>query len=498
MNDTTTKISGTQTEHLDVLILGAGISGIAAAYHLQQQCRDKKYLILESQESFGGTWLTNTYPGVRSDSDLFTFGYGFKPWSGAPIASGDEICNYLEEAIAENNITDHIRYQHGVKTATWSSENKYWTLIVLKKDTGESLVFTTKFLLMCTGYFRHSKGYTPDFRGVDSYKGKIVHPQSWPNDLNYKGKRVVVIGSGATAATLIPAMADDCEHITMLQRSPTYFMPLENKSELADTLRELDIPEEWSHEIVRRKMLLDGREQLQLCAEQPELAKTGLLEFARSYLGDDFDIDKHFTPKYRPWQQRVAVVPDGDLFQCITSGKASVVTDEIETLTERGILLKSGETLEADIIITATGLDICVGGDIDIQVDGKPFCASDCWTYRGNMFSGVPNMSLFFGYLRSSYTLRIELLAKHICRLLNHMDAKGVAVVTPQLREQDLNMPAKPFFDSEDINSGYLMRSMHLFPKQGDCAPWIYCTDYYAERHELPVCDLDDGALVYK
>ncbi len=484
-------------QHFDVLIVGAGISGISAAYHLQDQCPDKTYAILENQESFGGTWATHTYPGIRSDSDLYTFGYKFKPWTSAPIASADEILKYMNEVIEENGIDKNIRYQHQIKSASWSSEAKLWTLTALQKDTGETVEITCNFLWMCQGYYRHDKGYTPDFKGMDQFKGDIVHPQTWPENFDYKDKKVLVIGSGATAATIIPAMAEDCEHITMLQRSPTYFIPAENRNEVADMLRELDIPEEWVHEIVRKKILHDQNVLVQRTYDEPDAVKEELIAAAREHLGPDFDVEQHFTPSYRPWSQRVAFVPDGDLFKGISSGKASVVTDQIETFTEKGILLQSGKELEADIIITATGFNLCVLGDIAFTIDDKPVDFADTWTYQGVMFSGIPNMAWVFGYLRTSWTMRADMISTFVSRLLNHMDARGASVCTPELRTEDQDMPALPFFDTDDFNPGYIMRGVDLMPKKGDHAPWIHTQDYNVDKDALPAMDLDDGTLTF-
>jgi cation diffusion facilitator CzcD-associated flavoprotein CzcO len=486
------------SEHFDVLIVGAGISGIDAAYNLQQQCRGRSYIVIDSQDSFGGTWLTHRYPGIRSDSDLFTFGYKFKPWMGPPIATADEILAYMDEVIHENRIDEHIRYRHVITSAAWSSKEKRWTLEAKRKDTGEKFRFTCNFLWMCQGYYRHSEGYTPEFKGIERFKGQIVHPQTWPEDLAYKGKNVLVIGSGATAATLIPAMANDCAHITMLQRSPTYFAPAPNRNDLADTLRELQVPDEWTHEIVRRKILHDQKIINRRSFEEPEVLKQELIAAARAYLGPDFDVETHFTPHYRPWRQRLAFIPDGDLFKGINAGKASVVTDQIDTFTEKGVRLKSGKELVADIIVTATGFNLCVLGDIRFTVDGKPLNFADSWTFRGIMFSEIPNMAWVFGYFRTSWTMRSDLIADFVCRLLNHMDTKGAHVVTPKLRNEDSNMPALPWVDPENFNPGYLLRSLHLMPKQGDHAPWVFKQDYYTEKDELPVCDLEDGALVYR
>ncbi len=483
--------------HTDVLIVGAGISGIDAAYHLQKECPEKNFVLLDTLDSFGGTWRTHTYPGIRSDSDLFTFGYKWKPWTGAPIATAEQILKYLDETLDEQGIREHIRYQHVVRSATWSSDEKQWTILAERLDTGEVLRFTANFLWMCQGYYRHSEGYTPEWAGMDDYQGQIIHPQTWPEDFDYKGKNVLVIGSGATAATLVPAMAEDCGHITMLQRSPTYFLPAPNANEVADMLRELEVPDEWTHEIVRRKILHDQQEVTRRSFEEPEELKAELIGAAKAYLGDDFDIETHFTPRYRPWRQRLAFLPDGDLFQGIRAGKASVVTDQIERFTEKGVLLKSGKELEADIVVTATGFNLCVLGDIEFSVDGERVDFADTVTYRGVMFTGVPNMAWVFGYFRASWTLRADLISELVCRMFKHMKATGTDVVTPRLRKEDDNMPRLPWVDPENFNPGYLMRSLHLMPSQGDHEPWVFTQDYWKEKDEFPAADLEDGSLVY-
>jgi cation diffusion facilitator CzcD-associated flavoprotein CzcO len=485
-------------ENFDVLIVGAGISGIDAAYHLQNACPEKSFTLVDSQETFGGTWNTHKYPGIRSDSDLFTFGYKWKPWMGAPIATAEEILKYLDECLDENDIRRHIRFQKEVKTASWSSEKKCWTVELFCKETDKIQTLTCNFLWMCQGYYRHSEGYTPDFKGMDRFEGDIVHPQTWPEDLGYKNKKVVVIGSGATAATLIPAMAEDCAHITMLQRSPTYFFAAPNRNDLTDTLRALDVPDEWIHEITRRKVLSDQKTITHRSFNDSEALRNELITGAKQYLGEDFDVEAHFTPSYRPWRQRLAFVPDGDLFKAIKSGNASVVTDQIDTFTEKGILLKSGEELEADIIITATGFNMSALGDVAFTVDGKKFDFSKSWAHRGILFSGIPNMAWVFGYLRTSWTMRSNLVADFVVRLLNHMDEKGASMVTPHLRDEDKDMPELPFVDPENFNAGYLMRHMHIMPKQGDRQPWIFSQDYYAEKDEIPDADLEDGTLKYE
>ena len=490
-------VSDNGSEHFDVLIVGAGISGVGGAYHLSQQCPDKTFVMIETMDSFGGTWKTHTYPGIRSDSDLYTFGYRFKPWTGPPIATADEILTYMGEVIDDNDLDRHIRYNHTITAATWSTDDRRWTLEVTRTDTGEQVSFTGNFLWMCQGYYRHSRGYTPEWEGMDRFNGEIVHPQTWPDDLDYRDKQVVVIGSGATAATLIPAMADECGHVTMLQRSPTFFVARPNSNEMADTLRELDIPEEWTHEIVRRKILHDQAAVIELSFEYPDMVREELYKGIRDILGEDFDVSPHFTPAYRPWQQRLALIPDGDLFHTIAAGDASVVTDEIVEFTETGIQLKSGDHLEADIIITATGFELSVLGDIEFSIDGEPLVFSDTVGYRGMMFTGVPNMAWIFGYFRASWTLRADLIADLVCRLLKHMDELGASVATPVLRDEDADMELLPWLDSENFNPGYLMRAMHLLPSQGSNEPWRHTQDYWADREALPVADLDDGALVY-
>lgn len=486
-----------EVETFDVLIVGAGISGIAAARHLNEQCPGLTYVILETQESFGGTWLTHKYPGIRSDSDLHTFGYSFKPWVGPPIATAEEIRKYMGEVIEENGIGPHIRYRHRIDAASWSSRDKRWTIEVTRTDTDERLRFAGNFLWMCQGYYRHSEGYTPDWPGMKDFKGTIVHPQTWPDDLDYKGKQVIVIGSGATAATVVPAMANDVAHITMLQRSPTYFRTGRNVIEIAEELRKLQVDEHWIHEIVRRKILYEQAQFTKRTFEEPEKVKQELLNNVRSYLGPDYDIAAHFTPKYRPWRQRLAFIPDGDLFQGIANGKASVVTDEIDRFVEKGILLKSGKVLEADIIVTATGFNMCMMGDIAFAIDGKALNWADTVTYRGMMFTGVPNLAWVFGYFRASWTLRSDLIGDFVCKLLNHMKEKGVRQVTPQLRPEDHNMPLLPFIADDNFNPGYLQRALPIMPKRGDKPEWMHNQDYWAEKDEIPATNLDDAAFAY-
>ncbi|HEY4343890.1 MAG TPA: NAD(P)/FAD-dependent oxidoreductase [Parvibaculum sp.] len=486
-----------KVEHFDVLIAGAGISGVGAAYHIKTQTPDKSFVVLEGFESFGGTWHMHRYPGIRSDSDLYTFGYRFKPWLGEPIAKAEKILAYMGEVIDENDLARHIRYQHKILSARWSSKEKLWTVEALRKDTGETVRFTTNFLWMCQGYYQHSEGYTPEWKGMESYKGRIVHPQTWPEDLNYKGKQVIVIGSGATAATVVPAIAADVAHVTLLQRSPTYFIPGLNQNELVDQLRALKIDEHWIHEIARRKVLADQAELTRRSFEEPDALTAELLAAVGAFLPEE-QVKAHFTPTYRPWRQRIAFVPDGDIFQGIASGKASVVTDEIDRFTEKGILLKSGKELEADIIVTATGFNLSVMGGIDFNVDGEKVDFAKTVNYRGMMFTGVPNLIWVFGYFRASWTLRVDLLGDFVARLLRHMKGKGKQKVTVELRAEDKDMALLPWIDPENFNPGYLMRGMHLLPRRGEKPEWQHTQDYWREKDELPLIDLDGSEFKYE
>ncbi len=489
-------MSQDMVEHFDLIIVGAGISGIGFAHHIKEQCAGKTFAILESKTSHGGTWRTHTYPGIRSDSDLYTFGYRFKPWTGNPIASGESINRYIGEVIDEDRLDQHIHYQHEIKKASWSDETQRWTLGVNKTDTDEAIEITCNFFLWSGGYYDHKQGYTPNWTGMAQFSGKIVHPQSWPQDLDLTDKKVVVIGSGATAATLIPSIAEDTEHVTMLQRSPTYFWTDANRNELADRLRGLELPEQWVHEIVRRDLLKTAKDVQYAANEFPEVVKEELLKVVREHVGDELT-EKHFTPSYRPWQQRLAFVPNADLFEAVKSGKASIVTDQIESFTERGILLQSGEVLEADVIITATGFNLLPLGGIPYEMNGKPIDLADTYTYRGIMLSGVPNLVMMFGYLRTSWTMRVDLVGDYVCRLLNHMDERGNRVVMPSLREQDQDMPRDRWISEEEFNPGYMQRGHEKMPKSGGREPWSFSPDYYTEKDQIPNFDLDEDALVY-
>ena len=484
--------------HVDILIVGAGVSGIGAAHHVREQFPERSLLILEGRDHHGGTWWTHRYPGVRSDSDLFTYGYRFKPWRGPAIATGPAILSYLDEVMASDGLDAHIRYLHRVTSAAWSTASRQWTVEVTRTATGERLRLTTGFLWMCPGYYDHDLPHQPQWKGLDRYQGVLVHPQHWPEDLDVTGKRVIVIGSGATAATLIPAIAQDAGHVTMLQRSPTYFFAPPRQNELAETLRSLDVPAEWTHEILRRAYIAQMDLLVKTSFEDPEALHALLIDSMRPQLPEGFDIARHFTPRYRPWQQRIGIVPEGDFFAALRSGQASIVTDTIETFTETGITVSSGEEIAADIIVTATGFTMSLFGGIEFIVDGDPVDFTDRVTWRGVMISGVPNMAYVFGYLRYSWTLRADLVSDLVAGLLRHMADSGATMVTPCLRPADAGMERRPFCDPENFSSGYIMRSQDLLFRQGDREPWIHMLEYHQERDTLPNADLDDGSLVYR
>ncbi|MEM1434306.1 MAG: NAD(P)/FAD-dependent oxidoreductase [Pseudomonadota bacterium] len=484
-------------EHFDVLIVGAGISGVGSAYHLKQQCPSKRYVVLEMKETFGGTWETHKYPGIRSDSDLYTFGYRFKPWVGAPIASAGEILKYMGEVIEENGINEHIRYGHQITGCSWSSDDNRWTVTATRLADGEQLTFSCNFLWMCQGYYDHQRPYLPDWQGVDDYQGLFVHAQLWDPKIDYTGKKVLVIGSGATAATVVPAFAERAEHVTMLQRSPTYFFCSENRNELADRLREVGIDEPTVHRVVRAQIMYDQDVMTQRCKEEPDVVFEELKALIRGYAGEDFEFEPHFTPKYRPWQQRLAFCPDGDVFRAAADGKLTVVTDTIDTFTETGVRTSSGEELEADIIVACTGFRLSVMGDIPFSVDGQPVDWHDTINYRGMLFTGVPNLLWVFGYFRASWTLRVDMLGDFVCNLLNHMDEIGAKKIEVALREQDQDMEILPWIEADNFNPNYLMRDIDRLPQRGDKAEWRHNQDYWRERDEIPGTDLDGPEFLY-
>jgi cation diffusion facilitator CzcD-associated flavoprotein CzcO len=483
------------SDYFDVIIVGAGLSGIGAAWHLQEKCPGKSYAILEGRASLGGTWDIFRYPGIRSDSDMFTLGYNFKPWQdGKAIADGPSILNYINETSTEGGIDDHIRYNHMVVGADWSSEDCLWTVRAENKSSGETVSIRCNFLLMCSGYYSYKQGYSPDFPGRERFAGEIVHPQFWPEDMHYSDKRVVVIGSGATAVTLIPEMADDTAHITMLQRSPTYMVSMPDVDVVANFLRKI-LPAKLAYAITRWKNIRFQRFIYRQTRKAPEKVRNKLLRLAKKELGSDCDFDINFIPSYNPWDQRLCLVPNADFFHAVRDGKASVVTGEIETFTEKGIRLKSGDEIDADIIITATGLELCVLGDASFTVDGKNVDFSQSWSYKSMMFSDVPNLISTFGYINASWTLKADLTAEYACRVLNHMDATGTQQCVPTLRDNEKDMPAADWI--QNFSSGYIQRKMHLLPKQGDRAPWLNSQNYMLDKKLIGDGPVDDGVLCF-
>lgn len=486
------------TTHVDVIIVGAGISGIGSAYHLAEQCPGKSYAVIEAKDTFGGTWDTHKYPGVRSDSDLYTFGYRFKPWVGAPIASGEEILKYLGEVIEDNGIGRHIRYGHLITACHWSSADNLWTVETTRKVDGAKAIFTCNFLWMCQGYYDHKHPYTPEWPGLGDYKGLFVHAQLWDPATDYTGKRVLVIGSGATAATVVPAFAEKAAHVTMLQRSPTYFYCSENKNELADRLRQVGVDEPTIHRVVRAQIMFDQDVITRRCIEEPDVVFAELKEAIRAFSGDpDFQFEPHFTPKYRPWQQRLAFCPEGDVFKAAVAGKLTVVTDTIDSFTERGVRTASGQEIEADIVVACTGFRLSVMGDIPFSVDGTPVKWNETVNYRGMMFTGVPNMAWVMGYFRASWTLRVDMMGDFVTGLLKHMDAIGAKRVDVALRPEDANMELLPWIESDNFNPGYLQRGLDQMPRRGDKPEWRHNQDYWAEKEAIPATDLTGAEFVY-
>ncbi len=475
-------------EYFDIVVVGAGISGIGAAVHLQRECPDRTFVILEGRDDLGGTWDLFRYPGVRSDSDMHTLGYSFKPWlHEKSIADGPSILAYLRDTAAEYGVNQHIRFQHMVTAANWSSDTARWTLNLEGREPIEC-----NFLFMCSGYYSYKGGYTPEFPGRERFQGTIVHPQAWPDDLDYQGKRVVIVGSGATAMTLVPAMAAEAAHVIMLQRSPTYVLSRPDHDVIANKLRRV-LPESVAYKLVRKKNIAMGNLFYSRTRKAPERVKATLLGWTEKAIGPEMTRD-HFTPTYNPWDQRLCLIPNGDLYKAIRRGSASVVTDHIESFTETGIQLKSGDHLDADIIVTATGLQLVTVGDMEISVDGVPVDFSATWTYRGLGYSDVPNLVSSFGYINASWTLRSDLIGTFVCRLLNHMTATGTQQCTPRLRLSDLDMPSRPFI--VDFSSGYMQRMMPLLPKQGDRDPWRNPQTLAADR-KLMNTPIDDGVMQF-
>ncbi len=474
-------------EHVDVLIVGAGLSGIGAAHHLQERCPGKTYAILEARERIGGTWDLFRYPGIRSDSDMHTLGYRFRPWTEAKsIADGPSILRYIHDTAREGGIDRHVRLRHRVVSAEWSSADARWTVAAERTDTGETVTLTCGFLFVNSGYYRYDEGYTPEFAGIGRFGGAVVHPQHWPEDLDYAGKRVVVIGSGATAMTLVPAMAETAAKVTMLQRSPTYVISMPGEDGLANRLRAI-LPEQVAYSLVRWKNVLLQGAFYRLSRRRPELIKRLLRRGVVKQLPPGYDVDTHFGPRYNPWDQRVCLVPDADLFSALRSGRAEIVTDRIETFTEGGIELESGTELEADVVVTATGLNLLFLGGMRILIDGEEPDVPRALTYKGMMLSDLPNFAYTLGYTNASWTLKADLTSEYICRLLNHMEAAGYRICTP--KAGDPTITEEPLLD---FNSGYVLRALDHLPKQGSKEPWKLRQNYPVDLRMLrhgPIVD---------
>jgi cation diffusion facilitator CzcD-associated flavoprotein CzcO len=479
-------------EHVDVLIVGAGLSGIGAAYHLQKGHPGKSFAILEGRDDLGGTWDLFRYPGIRSDSDMYTLGYSFKPWTDAKaIADGPSILAYIRETARENGIDAKIRFRHKVVSARWSTTDARWTVEARNGATGETATFTTPFLYLCVGYYDYDAGYTPELEGRDRFKGRIVHPQKWTSDIDYDGKRVLVIGSGATAMTLVPEMSKRAAHVTMLQRSPTYVISMPEKDPIAEWLRERVSPP-TAYAIIRWKNVAFQAGIFAYCRRFPKRAKKLLVDQVRKLVHTDLDVDTHFSPRYGPWDQRMCLVPDADLFEAINAGKVSVVTDHIDTFTEKGIRLQSGKELEADLVVTATGLRLRLFGGIALEVDGRPVEQKRLLIYKGMMASDVPNMVFTMGYTNASWTLKADITAEYVCRLLRHMDSHGYAWCCP--RKGDAPMAEEPLLD---FSSGYVQRSLAELPKQGARAPWKLRQNYALDRWTLRHARIDDDVMQF-
>ena len=479
--------------HIDVVVVGAGISGIGAAYNLKTRCPQKSFTILEGRSNIGGTWDLFKYPGIRSDSDMHTMGFKFKPWnSPKTIADGPAILSYLEETIEENDLRKKIQFNKKVIDASWSSIEALWTLEVEDQSDKTIEKTTCNILYLCGGYYNYDKGYTPEFKGVENFKGQIIHPQKWPEDLDYSDKEVVIIGSGATAVTIVPSMAEKVKHITMLQRSPTYYFAAPDEDVIGNFIKKFTT-NRLGYFLVRWKNILLGRFMLSRMRKNPEKVKTQLIDQVRDHLGDDYDVDKHFTPRYMPWDQRLCLVPNGDIFNAINSGKASVVTDKIDTFTEEGIKLDSGEELEADIIITATGLNMQLLNGIDIKIDNETLDISKKLQYKTMMFSDVPNLIATFGYTTASWTLGADLISEYACKLINLLDKKGCNYFCPQSGDDVTSEN-----DYLDLSSGYIERVKHQLPKQGSRDPWINTQDYLKDITQIRFKSLEDQDLKFK
>jgi monooxygenase len=481
-----------EREHVDVLVVGGGLSGVGAGCHLKMNCPGKSFAILEARDAIGGTWDLFRYPGIRSDSDMFTLGYNFHPWRQAKsLADGPAIRDYIHETADEYDVQSKIRLNHRVVGAEWSSEDALWTAQVQRTDTDERFEVTSNFIYACTGYYQYDEGYTPDFNGTERFRGDIIHPQHWPEGYDYAGKRAIVIGSGATAVTLVPEMAKDAAHVTMLQRTPSYVVSIPGIDPIAWFLRK-HLPPRVVWPVVRWKNVMIQAGFFRLARRRPKFVKRLLMRVAKRHLPEGFDVDTHFNPPYNPWDQRLCVVPNADLFEALGNGSASIVTDRIDTFTETGIRLESGRELEADVIVTATGLNLLAIGGMELKVDDEPIDLSKTVGYKGMMFSGVPNFGVALGYTNASWTLKCDLCSHYVCRLINFMDEHGYAQARPL--EPDPSLPREPFID---FNSGYVVRSIHKFPKQGPHAPWRLYQNYPRDIKLLKRGPLEDVGIQF-
>jgi cation diffusion facilitator CzcD-associated flavoprotein CzcO len=475
-------------DHVDVLILGAGLSGIGAACHLQTRCPDKTFAILEARDAIGGTWDLFRYPGIRSDSDMFTLGYSFRPWKDAKaIADGPSILRYIQTTAHDYGVDDKIRFGHRAVRAEWSTKDGCWTVEAERRDTGESVWLTCGFLYACTGYYRYDEGYSPHFEGMERFGGQLVHPQHWPDDLDYSGKRITVIGSGATAVTLVPALAERAAHVTMVQRSPSYILSLPARDPIADRLRQ-KLPEQLAYSIVRWKNVLLTLLNFQLCRKAPQLMRRLFRRLAGKQLPEGYAVDTHLNPDYNPWDQRLCIVPDGDLFKAVSGGSASIVTDAVETFTESGLKLRSGAELDADVVVCATGLNLLVLGGLELSVDGAAVDVGNTVAYKGMMLCGVPNLALTLGYTNASWTLKADLVSEYVCRVLRHMDTHGLTSATPQPPEAPLE--TEPIID---LKAGYVLRSIDALPRQAATPPWRLHQNYLKDLRLLKHARIDDG-----